>query len=683
MSASGATAPMFSYAQAAKGLTPSTQNTSTTVSSTSSEHGGKDAGTSADASTNHTKPKSVAASPEAQPDTNLSNGKSVKNKLDDGEAQEVVTGIPGAEAVEEGEKATIDNADVKPATPRKASNPVSTISAVDSEDKVSDQALEKSTLLSESDKNKETDDDWDKVSIPSVAAEKELKAAPIPTVNIWQQRKELQDAKLKEQRQSSPSTMAKPKSQALPARDDTKRKQPTKDAIADRESATQRRTNSGARSNNPERVEKSPSHNSPRSQSKVDEKNSSAIPAAGDAETWPTPESALVDERRRSTTQDKVEKSDAKNANSKKWVQMPFVPSAKFETPLPPAATARRGGRAGNRGRDSTNRGGHSALHQNNEKNESGTMGPPPVPNKNFDQDRGRKPEGAQNQRANSMPDQARRPTSSGSSAGYRKTSAVQVNDSEENTKLSTSSRRYTPPTAADVSNIINGSRSSSQQPTLTQVVGYQQGVGTSVAIHNQGGFEPEALPQTSMVSERHRGSSRDEYRSSTEFGETFVPSGRDWTRGKHDTTREKPDSWRERREPRAERTRGSGYRGRGSHSAYNGNAHYTAPLPQNGFENARQYSGEGRSRQASQPFTQSQQFQNSRPHPRSQSAISVTPGPNYTPMQGYPQMISPIQGDVSYGVYPSQMPSGIMNEMPYANSLNSMALISMVVTQT
>lgn len=56
-------------------------------------------------------------------------------------------------------------------------------------------AAEKSTQLTESGKEKGGDDDWVNVSVPKI--EKELKAAPIPAVNVWQQRKEAQEAKTK------------------------------------------------------------------------------------------------------------------------------------------------------------------------------------------------------------------------------------------------------------------------------------------------------------------------------------------------------------------------------------------------------------------------------------------------------------------------------------------------------
>ena len=52
---------------------------------------------------------------------------------------------------------------------------------------------EKSMQSTEQPKAKDLDDDWEKLS----AAKLELKAAPIPIVNVWQARKEAQDAKLK------------------------------------------------------------------------------------------------------------------------------------------------------------------------------------------------------------------------------------------------------------------------------------------------------------------------------------------------------------------------------------------------------------------------------------------------------------------------------------------------------
>lgn len=74
-----------------------------------------------------------------------------------------------------------------------------------------------------------------------------------------------------------------------------------------------------------------------------------------DEESWPTPESAVDEDRKKS--QGKAEKSDsqAKEASSnrsqkKEWVPVPHTPNVIFSTPLPGAASSRRGGRGGGRG---------------------------------------------------------------------------------------------------------------------------------------------------------------------------------------------------------------------------------------------------------------------------------------------------------------------------------------------
>jgi la-related protein 1 len=93
---------------------------------------------------------------------------------------------------------------------------------------------ERFTQITDSGKERSGDDDW--VSVPAPKVEKELKAAPIPTVNIWQQRKEAQEAKAKASAALRSSAAApaptKPKAQTHPARnletpaqdDETKRR---------------------------------------------------------------------------------------------------------------------------------------------------------------------------------------------------------------------------------------------------------------------------------------------------------------------------------------------------------------------------------------------------------------------------------------------------------------------------
>lgn len=100
-------------------------------------------------------------------------------------------------------------------------------------------------------------------------------------------------------------------------------------------------------------------------------------PPPGDAISWPTPESAQGEEKKKSHERvEKAEKektSTAKPHGKDKWVPVPYVPTAVFNTPLP---QTRRGGRPARGGRDSSSRGG-SAMHGTNgaEKSSAGPTG--------------------------------------------------------------------------------------------------------------------------------------------------------------------------------------------------------------------------------------------------------------------------------------------------------------------
>ena len=75
--------------------------------------------------------------------------------------------------------------------------------AWDKQSQVSTSA-EKSTQTTNENKVNDEEDDWEKISVPKIEAEKELKAAPLPTVNIWQQRKEAAQAKVKAHAATAP-----------------------------------------------------------------------------------------------------------------------------------------------------------------------------------------------------------------------------------------------------------------------------------------------------------------------------------------------------------------------------------------------------------------------------------------------------------------------------------------------
>jgi la-related protein 1 len=74
-------------------------------------------------------------------------------------------------------------------------------------------SVEKSTQTPGGNKVPDTEDDWEKELVSKTPSDKELKAAPIPAVNFWQARKEAQEAKAKAlaaQRPAQATIKAKP-----------------------------------------------------------------------------------------------------------------------------------------------------------------------------------------------------------------------------------------------------------------------------------------------------------------------------------------------------------------------------------------------------------------------------------------------------------------------------------------
>ncbi|KAL8721677.1 MAG: hypothetical protein Q9225_001677 [Loekoesia sp. 1 TL-2023] len=82
-------------------------------------------------------------------------------------------------------------------------------------------------------------------------------------------------------------------------------------------------------------------------------------PPPGDAQSWPTPDSAQDEEKKKAQERaergEKEKSGTAKVHGKEKWMPVPYVPSVQFSTPIP---TVRRGARAPRGGRDSGSRGG-------------------------------------------------------------------------------------------------------------------------------------------------------------------------------------------------------------------------------------------------------------------------------------------------------------------------------------
>ena len=409
-------------------------------------------------------------------------------------------------------------------------------------------------------------------------------------------------------------------------------------------------------------------------------------------------------------TQERSEKSEGKNATTKphstKWVPVPYVPSTKFITPLPLAAT-RRGGRPAIRGGPEAADQGVSVSQPNtpgSKTDTAGSMGPPPLPKKATEQERGRNQESSGASRANSVPSQSRRAASSGPvPVGQRKFSGT---FGKERTGLNNGkTASHEPQTVTDVSSknestTTNGPRSESKtypvpaDPTLStpQRDSMETNRHTSVADDAHSHPRYDASTRRSIPANFYTNSdifgSQDQ--GNTEKSkETF--RSRDYSKDKSESSREKVASWRDRevsydkegREFRPERTRGS-YRGRGGPSTYSmhpTSTHpSTTPLPQQSFPSAKSNSYHNSHRQNSNPYPGLTSQSNQRTNVRSQSIptnamYNAITNPN-TPM---PQPLSPIHTDMPMYAYQQPMHAGFMSTVPYNAALDSYALLAMV----
>jgi la-related protein 1 len=207
------------------------------------------------------------------------------------------------------------------------------------------------------------------------AAEKEkeeikqevLVPAPLPTVNFWQQRK-AEAAK-------KPVTVAPVQQATEPSTsNDTGKSPDTKKrgkstGIDESEKSLGGAQNGGAKdASSPNKSQKKSVEGSGKAKedqstkrsgargSRAPEEKSAASPLpppVEDAMSWPTPETALEEEKRK--VQEKVDKEEKDDNGSnkprpkEKWVPVPYVPSVAFNTPLPSRGGRGRGGARGGR----------------------------------------------------------------------------------------------------------------------------------------------------------------------------------------------------------------------------------------------------------------------------------------------------------------------------------------------
>ncbi|KAF2276204.1 uncharacterized protein EI97DRAFT_52301 [Westerdykella ornata] len=85
------------------------------------------------------------------------------------------------------------------------------------------------------------------------------------------------------------------------------------------------------------------------------------LPPDRDQESWPTPDIAVDEERRKAqsksdkTDVERKEPSSSRPHGKQEWVPVPYTPTVVFNTPLPSTMSSRRGGRGGGRGGSQAN----------------------------------------------------------------------------------------------------------------------------------------------------------------------------------------------------------------------------------------------------------------------------------------------------------------------------------------
>ncbi|CAL8583312.1 hypothetical protein XPA_008938 [Xanthoria parietina] len=216
---------------------------------------------------------------------------------------------------------------------------------------------------------------WDEET-PPVPAPAEFKEAPPPPVNIWKQRAEAKAAK-----QPTKLSTSNPSGQLQPAVDANATAKPFDIGAESRKQDSKKQTKrthgsvdekpaaagakdaaklSDGRVKGKEAKEAEP-QKTPRA-GQTDRLSTTMPPPPGDAQSWPTPDSAQDEEKKKANgrvEKGEKDKSPAARAHGKeKWMPVPYVPTVQFSTPIP---TVRRGARAPRGGRDSGPRGSLAA----------------------------------------------------------------------------------------------------------------------------------------------------------------------------------------------------------------------------------------------------------------------------------------------------------------------------------
>ena len=702
--------PVFSYAQAAKGKSPSIHPTSPpskTVSEATETHSAQP------------KPQDISVkqsnTDESEPIPRPSEGRAAKatdwrsgmnpDSLSNGKATtNTTTATPSPQRRSEAQS---QNAGSAPSSPDFGS---ATASLLPKEDDLfsipngsSDSTWDKHSQTSRGgDKNgekaenaKETDMEekdakeadsktsWDEEP-PSPTI---LKEAPPPTINFWQQRMEAQEAKARATKQTAipqstkvagltnglgqPNSVSKGQDIAGDLKKgDARKKSKSSPAANDEKSIPVGGKATDAKFTRTTDLEKV---------HKVVEQP----PPPGDAMSWPTPENALSEEKKK--VQERGDKGDVRASTTKshgkeKWMPVVYVPTAKFNTPLP---SNRRGGRGGGRGgREGVGRGGlapnGSFVGEKPIGSFQGNMNTSPLLDSGHDRAdntfaRGVFSSTRPKRSSSAGPATAREQRKQADTGSPEKRNELSYKDSKVNRDNTIASEQHSQTGLPEGDLPTNAAQPTSR--ATPNIENTTQSAQAEVSELNGGvSYDHHAHPRSGGPDRRSEGSIRN-----LEYGRDFhshLPL-------------------RERGEARTERGRG-GYRTRGGSNGFSGShqangqgypsSHQPYQQSSTNYIHPKSYGqGERHALQnGSSPYPPvHQQSRNYRANSRSQTAPnSASYGRFSGGSQSSAQHPSSIQTDVA-NVYGYQLGHpGIMSAVPYTGYVEQMQLLNMVSMQ-
>lgn len=355
----------FSYAQAAKGQLATTSGPQSVTSQAASTTDNQTADAPAAAGEAVASQSTAASTTSNDADVKPSDTQSASHADSQNKTESDATS-QSTPAVESTSESTATDAAVSAAPEKKqgAETPDRRVKAASARSDTSDNRKPRKGKKSKTaDKESDQEQTTEKEKEPE-APKVQLSEAPIPAVNFWVQRA----------KEASTKTPQPAPARTTATAQDSKAKTATNDADSTGRSASVGKAQKKDASK--DTAEQGARRHASRG-SKVTEKAAGeSLPSVADASSWPTPDTAATEIKSETAPKpaEKEEVSEAKgDSGSKekpKWVAVPFVPSAVFETPLP--SRNPRGSKTGApRGGRETGARGHAGMSNSAERTQA------------------------------------------------------------------------------------------------------------------------------------------------------------------------------------------------------------------------------------------------------------------------------------------------------------------------